>query len=366
MARDMLLFHTREINDPQQKVDQAVALGAMIAKFRGGDDPYQRIMQDELDCATAMERSVLFHDQLSPHLSHLYYVEFVRRAADRGLQFLAEADYYEMQHRAFPQEIVTILEELAQRDPILKEQYLDFLKCRRFRQTLLCHAELPLQREPLPERVVELHLATTASVATPRPDLAPGAVVEFRARKGTLLATDHPLSKAALIVLRAAWPQALPFRELLAEARKRAGELSRGGGLDEEAMTMAEIMLRGYESGLLELHLAPLPLVTTVSDKPRASAFARWQLETRTSATTLRHTTLDVEDALGRHLIQLLDGTHDRKALVAELAPMVAAGLVSLSDHGKPVNEPERAGIVMQEQLEPKLQQLARLGLLEG
>lgn len=367
MERDILLFHTRDFEDPRQKIEQAVALGAMIAKAGGRDDSYRQVLKEDLDCATAMEGAVLFHDELSPHLSHLYFQEFARRAAEHGLQFLAEADYHEMQYRSWPAEVVPLLEELAQRDPILKEQYLDFFKCRRFRQTLLCHAGVPLQRDPPPERVVDLYVASVANASTPRPDLTPGIVVEFRGRKGASLATDHQLSKAALIALRAAWPQGVSFRELLAEVRTRScGGATPDSGLDEDAIVMAEILLRGYEFGLVELHVGRLPLVTAVSEKPRVSAFARWQLETRTSVTTLRHSTLQVGDALGRHLIQLLDGTRDRKAMVAELTPLVAAGLVSLTDQGKPVDQPERARAVLEEQLEPKLEQLARLGLLEA
>ncbi len=56
--------------------------------------------------------------------------------------------------------------------------------------------------------------------------------------------------------------------------------------------------------------------------------------------TTLMHTTVEVGDELGRRLIGLLDGTHDRAALMSEL--------------GRPADELERS-----------LEGLARLGLLE-
>ena len=35
---------------------------------------------------------------------------------------------------------------LSQLDPITREQYLDFVRCRRFRQTLLCRAGVALDR----------------------------------------------------------------------------------------------------------------------------------------------------------------------------------------------------------------------------
>ena len=56
--------------------------------------------------------------------------------------------------------------------------------------------------------------------------------------------------------------------------------------------------------------------------------------------TTLRHTSVEVPDALGRRLIGLLDGTRDRAALLREL--------------GRPADELERS-----------LEGLARIGVLE-
>jgi hypothetical protein len=81
-------------------------------------------------------------------------------------------------------------------------------------------------------------------------------------------------------------------------------------------------------------------LATTPSERPVASALARLQAAEGTRVTTLLHSSLDIGDELGRRLIGLLDGTHDRAALIAEL--------------GRPADELERS-----------LEGLARAGLLE-
>ena len=56
--------------------------------------------------------------------------------------------------------------------------------------------------------------------------------------------------------------------------------------------------------------------MTTVTDKPEASALARYMLEHSDSVTTLLHSTVAVGDAAGRQLIALCDGTRDHAALV--------------------------------------------------
>jgi hypothetical protein len=79
---------------------------------------------------------------------------------------------------------------------------------------------------------------------------------------------------------------------------------------------------------------------------------ARWQAQKSSTVTTLRHTTVDLQDALVRHLVSLLDGTRNRRMLLVEITA-----------------ECERQGSGMSvsvtpEALEQKLGELARLALL--
>ena len=60
---------------------------------------------------------------------------------------MAEAEPSGMEPRAFPPEVAGVLQGLAGQDVLLKEQYLDFLRLRRFRQTLLARDS----RAPLAE-----------------------------------------------------------------------------------------------------------------------------------------------------------------------------------------------------------------------
>ena len=69
--------------------------------------------------------------------------------------------------------------------------------------------------------------------------------------------------------------------------------------------------------------------------------------------TNLRHTSVRIEDELGRRLITLLDGTRDRAALAAELRAF-------LVERGEPVPDDLPGG------LERSLQGLARLALISG
>ena len=107
---------------------------------------------------------------------------------------------------------------LAVEDPVRREQYLDFLKGRMFRQTLLCRAELAIDRTPRPA-VLE-RLAFSHPGAAPRRARRRRALT-FEGPTGSTLTTDHPLVIEALERAARAWPAALWVRDLIAPRRAR-------------------------------------------------------------------------------------------------------------------------------------------------
>jgi hypothetical protein len=310
ITRQMLRWHLRDVPDPDERIAQARALlEAVVAAGRDGDDLRQRLAW-QAGWALEQTDAALYHDELAEHHEAVLFTDFAAHAARHGLSFLAEADVFEMDAGVLP-------EELAGAGALAREQYLDFFKGRMFRQTLLCHADAE-RREPGPE-VVRGMLAATA--ARPTGEVGPGRV-EFRGPRGATLTTDDEAVKRALVRLGDAWPDAVPVAELEGDA-------------------VVEILRRAYAANLVQLHVWAPELATSPSERPVASALARLQAAEGTRVTTLRHTSVEVPDELGRRLIGLLDGTRDRAALLGEL--------------GRPADELERS-----------LEGLARIALLEG
>jgi SAM-dependent methyltransferase len=110
--RQMLLWATRGITDPRQRI-------AAARKF-----PETKGLPDD----------VLFHDDLAPVNEPSWFHEFVEHAARHRLQFLGEADPHEM------------FDLRGRLQDVEGEQREDFRKQRSFRQTLLCRREVPLRR----------------------------------------------------------------------------------------------------------------------------------------------------------------------------------------------------------------------------
>ena len=201
-----------------------------------------------------------------------------------------------------------------------------------FRQTLLCRAELAIDRTPRPAVLERLAVSTQAR---PRGERGADGVQAFEGPTGSTLTTDHPLVIEALERAARAWPAALWVRDLLGAA-----------GDSRERTALCDALLRSYAANLVALHVHP-PRADDDAGRRPAHHRARAPPGPRParSVTNLRHASVRIEDDLGRRLVTLLDGTRDRAALAAELR----AFLVERGDAGarrpgrRPRAQPRRA-----------------------
>ncbi len=139
LIRDMLYYHAKQFVEPAMRVKQARNLLDFLAKASTKDEgPYGRLLRQELEAFHRSADSYLFHEHLEEHNEPIYFYQFAERAAAKGLRYLGETDLRVMVPGNYPPEIANVLHMLAQ-DNIHLEQYMDFLRNRMFRQTLLCH-----------------------------------------------------------------------------------------------------------------------------------------------------------------------------------------------------------------------------------
>jgi SAM-dependent methyltransferase len=335
--RDMLVFHTAELDEPAERVDQARALLRLLMAGWSDEHEFGAIMRRQGERLLERSDETLFHDELAAVNEPVYFHAFMSHAARCGLQYLAEADFFEMQTGVLPE---PLSDELLRIDDVIRrEQYLDFVKGRMFRQTLLCRAELEVERSPEPLIVGRLAVSSPAQAAG-APDRK--GRVTFEGPTGSTLTTDHPLVVRALEHVGRSWPGAVWVRDLIPEDASETDRLAVCGAV-----------LRCYAANLVQLHATPPPLTTSVSERPEASPLARHQARSGQLVTNLRHASVRLEDDLGRRLVVLLDGTRDRPHLLHELRAF-------LLETGHEVPEPLDAG------LERSLEGVAHLALLRA
>lgn len=316
--RSMLLRHTAAISNPAEKIRQARAFLAMLqlAPDAAGEG-YRSLLQSEIGIAVGSSDFLLFHDDLAEVNQAYYFTEFAAEAGRHGLRFLAEANFADMSLDALPAPLAATLGSLAERDLILKEQYLDYIRCRGFRQTLLCHDGVAIDRTISLERMRPFRVAGLLE----RREVAAGS--EFRSSAGSVLATSDAATVTALERVAAAHPASVPFGDLAA-------------GLDEAAAeALAEAMYRAFAAGVVQLRLFEPAVSAVPGERPRASAWARARAP-RGRVVNLLHEGVAVDDDAAA-VLALLDGTRTGDEVAKALgrdAAAVHAEIAGLARHG--------------------------------
>jgi methyltransferase-like protein len=347
-AREAMRFHARGLERPEQRLAAAREMLAVLAA-NPGDDPYRRFSAADAERVSERSDALLYHDDLEVDNRAWLFADFVAEAAARRLKYVAEADWFEMSASRLPKASTELLRRCGD-DRVAREQYLDFLKCRAYRQTLLCRDELRLAAAPSRTAAANLRAAARVRPVSARAEPRGRAKLEFRTPKGATLTTDHPLLKASLLVLGEAWPRRLRFATVLERAAERLGASPTAA--DEGAL--ADLWLHGYDANVIHLHAHAPPTAAAPGKRPRAAELARRQCALGyDTVTTLNHESVRL-DAATRRLLELLDGARDREALARALDDVP-------DDSGR-----KRSANQLRRQLDDNLDRLAELALLQA
>jgi methyltransferase-like protein len=263
----------------------------------------------------------------------------------------------------------TSFSEAVQRDLVLlapsffeMEQYMDLLRNRMFRQTLVCHEAVQPNYDVRAEQVMQFHIASPATPRSGTVDLQSDASEEFIGRSNVVISASMPVAKAAFVVLGEVWPQALPFSELFDRAQARLEPRQRS----EDGQALARALLTAYASAgdsFVQLWLRPPACAVKAGERPVASPLARLQAERSAQVTNLRHELVALTP-FDRHLIPLLDGSRDRPSLVDALMERFQQQAFQISEAGATLTDTARAREVLEEVLEQQLPKLAKSALL--
>jgi methyltransferase-like protein/cyclopropane fatty-acyl-phospholipid synthase-like methyltransferase len=363
MIWDMMRFHVRGIEEPQRRISQAQALLSFVSSSKEKDDLYIEVLRKELERTARFNTSHLFHDDLAEINDPVYFHQFVDHAAQFGLRFLAEADYFEMKPNSFTAEAIATLDQLGD-DIVRREQYSDFIKCRRFRQTLLCREDVIPERFNQSERVKNLFASSSLRPTAAVPDLDSRTLEEFVTENKSRISTDHPLLKNAFNHLGSKYPQVVSFEELLDAASLEQGKTKEVNSTAENASILAEALLESYGSDVVKLHSHRPGFITEVTDYPCANLLVRTQLKYGQTITNEHHRSIRMEDALGRALLTLLDGTRNLESLKNDLHAMVLNGEVPIEVEDENSATIDKLREIIDGHLEQSLSWLSMHGVL--
>jgi hypothetical protein len=195
-----------------------------------------------------------------------------------------------------------VRETLGKLDRLTREQYLDYINFRRYRESLLCHAGVLSRFVVQPSRVLGMHAlaspdlrgAATSAAPAPSEDAETGALKEF---------------------LLARWPNSVPVRELGSWRERTLPATASGPSLRPIEVVMSEL----YVTGIVDLRMVPAAVAALPGERPEVFAAARWINREHDVIPNLYNEALRIQDAGGRKLLGLLDGTKTRDELIAAI-----------------------------------------------
>jgi methyltransferase-like protein len=369
--RDMLLFHTRALQDTQAKVQQARALTALLVEAFGAEGgPYGPPLQRELARLSSSRDDFVRHDLLAEVNQPFYFHEFIKLAASAKLQYLSGPILAPMLLTSLPPKAQAALRKVGN-DPIVVEQYMDFVRNQNFRRTLLCHAGVSLNRALAPDLLRNFYY--TSHISKPEAgtlNLQAGVVQEFKVRDNAAsLKNENPFSKAVLDSLAGMTAARISYPELVENARAKAspfliGEAQQRRATNEEA-ALVHGLAQLYMAGVIDIFADRPQLTLTVPEKPAATPFARYQATQGPVATNRAHRNVPL-DARDRLILRACDGERDAAGIVTFLAALPKEALLeealALSKPNTPIEREADARASWQRSIAIGLPKLAAAG----
>jgi SAM-dependent methyltransferase len=326
IARGIMLFHVRDIADPQQRIAQARAILKFCASASASNSVHGAVLRDQLNRVAALDDEVLFHDDLEATAEAFFLHQVVAAAGRHDLQYLCEATLSRRDLQGHPEGVRAFLAQFPDTHFMERDQYQDFIEGHAFRRTLLCHRDVALERKLAPDLITRFHLASSAEPVPDDLDLGGAGLVAFKTAEGGTFVASHRLTQHAIRHLGASWPAAIGFAELVETASRHAAAVGDGqpDAGDAEVAMLVENLFRAACSGRIELHLHPPRLTTAIGERPQASLLARKQALSQRSVTNLLHRTIVLEGDDAGRLLQLVDGNRDIDQLVVDFSGTLA------------------------------------------
>jgi methyltransferase-like protein len=366
VVRDLAQRLSAGADSASQSMQQSRRALEFLSQSQSADtSPWGRMLKREAALAMSLPEATFAHEYSSGESHPRLFVELASRAAAHRLQYLGDADIPSTFAAAFEPAVQQKLAQAA-RDTVSLEQYMDLLRNRSVHHSLFCHQAVRRAFQWTPERLGGLFLAGNVCAANPPIDYAADEPARFVAADGRTFGVALPAAKAALEAIGAAWPRAVAFDALLHDVTaKLSGGAVQVVGLDDaERDELARNLIECIVNDLVEVHSDTDRFTTEISARPQVGTWTRAEAAASERVTNRRHQPV-LLDEMSRNLLQFLDGTRDRAALLAVLVAAAERGQLSILRGDLPARSSEAAAI-LEQVLDQALRRLANGALLVG
>ncbi len=341
----MMRYHVEAFESPQQKIRQAHGLLDFLVKSaRSRSQAYASLLKEEAEILENRLDSYIYHEHLEEYNEPIYFHEFVKRTDEAGLRYLADAAISSMVAQMFEESTAELLKDV----PLLRrEQYMDFLRSRMFRCSLLCHQYVAPNYRMASHNLTPLHVALQQPLES-KPGEKEGEVI-WRHATGQVT-TQQPITKV-MERLNRVYPSWVAVQDLLDDVE-----------LDAAKGPLLDALMMSFIRGLMQVADVPPYVSPIVTEKPMCTPLARFQAARGNKISSRMHTDY-VFQPQQRFLIERLDGTRSIDDLAEILRDALKGGKFKVSREGKEIAAED---LEAKEIVKGELERLRALSMLVG
>lgn len=333
--REMMLLHTSAFETPAEKLREARLLLKFIQEENAGaKTPYAQMVEQEIETLSTCPDSYLLHDHLEENNEPFYFYQVAENAGKNDLQYLGDTAISTMFHGNFSKNTAQILEGVGN-DIVKLEQYMDFLRNRRFRTSLFCHKDVVLNRNLKPECLEDFFLL--AHINTPvdldKIDITNRNEVVINFSNGAALKTANPAVIIAIRILLEQKGKPIATKELMNKLFDTLGSSVNKDVVREAVFTQ---FLRLVLADAIGIFSYAGNFVNEVSKKPKVSELARYQAQNNAWVTNQRAEKAAI-DLFNKVLVQYLDGNNDVDTIISKMVAHVENDDLAINMDGKKI-----------------------------
>jgi len=369
-----MLYHTKHFVGSEKQIEQAKAMLRFLVEateeLNSRSNSQNRFWYDSLRATMDLIRAInddayLYHEYLEENNIPILFYQFIEHAKQHDLQYLGDIGIGSMLAAQFPQSIQEKLNMFGN-DIIRQEQYMDFLRNRSFRRSLLCHTQHKLNRSLHHHPVTDLYILSDIRSVSAATDINSQTDEKFINADGKeLFSASAACLKACFYCLSEAFPGSLLFQDLMQRIYELMPATGHASELSERKIAqdlVANTLLKLYINGHIDMSPVDFRAKRAVSTYPVANKLSRLQVQQGKAITSTLFHNIGVT-SVARFLLPHLDGTNTLAALVELLKGAVAKGELALPELSESP-PPEQEGDNYMIAVETALDLLAKKAIL--
>lgn len=363
--KEVLMWHTNNITDKDVKTQQIGAfLKFVLDTFQNDNHPYAYIVKNEIHSLLRHTSDFIINDYLTQNNEALYFHQFTDAMAKHALNYVSDAFLPLSYVDNLPEHVAEQLKKIN--NIVYLNQFIDFIRNQRFRCSLVCHQETPIDRALKTTDIENMTIQFQGQFENQDLDnLVKDTKAELVCTSPFLtLKSSDPNYKLALSILNDTRFFPISYQKLCEKIYEK-GTLKK---MDEvKNLLNNDInLMRCALAGMIQINAYPPEYTTEISNKPTACPLARYYAQKQGFTTNRRHQVVAL-DPLSRAVVLLLDGKHTKSDLLKAVTKEVADNKINFTDENKqPITDPKQLEAKLSDYCDKILVNMAQQGLLIG